>query len=128
MRGKTASNFFNFLSRQCLKQWWDFFMSVCMSSLLYPFPSRTRLLSPSGLWHRNLLATATAQCSGTTDSSSRVIQHLSEAKLRSPYVLMRCCFLLCRKDTRTGGCCSGAPSLSPKGPVPALLPPDLQKD
>lgn len=63
-------------------------MSLCMPSLLYPFPSRTSLLSPSGLRHRKHLATAAARCSGNTDPSSLVIQHISDVKLRFPYVLL----------------------------------------
>lgn len=89
-----------------------FFMCVCMPSLLCPLPSRTSLLSPSGFRHSQPLATAVAQGSGITDSSSLVIQHLSEVQLSFPYVLIRCCFLPCRKDAQAGGCRSSAWSLS----------------
>lgn len=96
-----------------------FFMSVCIPSVL-PIPQQDQPVEP--FW---ALAQKTfAQCSGLLSSDTAPLR----AKLRFPYVLIGCCFLLCRRDTQAGGCCSGAGSLSPTGPVPALLPPDLQKD
>lgn len=110
MRGKTQPHT---SSQDSVWSSGGIFLCVSACPLCFaPLPSRTSLLSPSGFRHSQPLATAVAQGSGITDSSSLVIQHLSEVQLSFPYVLIRCCFLPCRKDAQAGGCRSSAWSLS----------------
>lgn len=97
-----------------------FLMSICLALLLYPFPSRTSLLSPSELRHRKHLATA-----GTTDFSSLVIQHLSGVKIEVPLCSHQMLFPPLQEDHSDWWlllwCVIPVPKGSCPGPAPTRL-------